>query len=112
VNPLVFIVAVGSFGIMMTGDARAHDQWADGSEVPAWVKKACCGPEDVHHLRDDQVHLTADGYKVDGYPDLIPVSKALPSPDGTFWIFYKMSDTANGPSYSPVYCFFSPFNGT
>lgn len=89
--------------------ACAHDVWANGEPVPAWVKKSCCGPEDVHHLKPSQVHLTAKGWRVDGYPDLIPIGKELPSADGDYWIFYRT--LLNGQA-SMVYCFFAPLNGT
>jgi hypothetical protein len=29
------------------GKAHAHDSWSDGKPVPAWVKNACCRPDDV-----------------------------------------------------------------
>jgi hypothetical protein len=90
-------------------EASAHDAWSNGEPVPAWVKKACCGPEDVHHLTPDQVHLTSMGWRVDGYPDLIPIGKEMPSPDGGYWIFYR---TLSNGDKSIVYCFFTPFSGT
>jgi len=34
----------------LTIPAAAHDKWANGVEVPSWVKRSCCGPEDVHRL--------------------------------------------------------------
>lgn len=83
--------------------APAHDTWANGEPVPAWVKRACCGPEDAHHLRPEQVRIAADGYHVDGYRAAIPIGSELPSPDGSFWIFYR--DLSDG-SQSNVYCFF------
>jgi hypothetical protein len=93
----------------LSRDARAHDVWSNGEPVPAWVKKACCGPEDVHHLSPNQVHLTLAGWRVDSYPDLIPIGKEQPSPDGGYWIFYRT--IINGDK-SIVYCFFTPFSGT
>lgn len=88
--------------------AQAHDVWADGRVVPAWVKAACCGPEDVHHLRPEQVHrISDDYYMVDGYNQRIPVRNALPSQDGDYWIFYR--DNVGG-SQSGVYCFFVPMD--
>lgn len=86
--------------------AQAHEVWSDGTAVPSWVKAACCGPEDVHHLRPEQVHrISDDYYMVDGYQYRIPASAALPSQDGDYWIFYHdISDT----SQSSVYCFFVP----
>ena len=46
--------------------AQAHDVWSNGKAVPGWVKAACCGPEDVHHLDATQVHAAADGWHVEG----------------------------------------------
>src|ERR1700751_930451 len=88
--------------------ASAHEQWANGTPVPAWVKAACCGPTDVHHLKPEQVHEMPDGYHVEGYPHVIPYGKATPSQDAEFWAFYQTN--VNGPyvSYSPIYCFFAP----
>ena len=88
--------------------ALAHDQWADGKAIPGWVKSACCGPADAHHLRPDQVHRVSDEYyTVDGYVRRIPVRQALPSQDGDYWIFYR--DDASGRQ-SGVYCFFVPMD--
>src|SRR5581483_2790926 len=89
--------------------ARAHDQWANGEPVPAWVKRSCCGPEDAHHLTREQVHVTAAGWKVDGYNGIVPFSATLPSPDGSYWIFY--SSYSDG-SQTRVFCFFAPVDGT
>jgi hypothetical protein len=89
--------------------ASSHDQWSDGNPVPPWVKASCCGPEDVHHLTKDQVHTTPDGYRIDGYPDVIPYARELPSEDGEFWAFYKSWDAGGGKrQFSMVYCFFAP----
>ena len=102
------LLALGAF-LAMDAEASAHDVWSNGDVVPDGVKKACCGPDDVHPLTADQVHLTKAGWRVDGYPDLIPIGKELPSPDGGYWIFYRTLD--NGDK-SIVYCFFTPFSGT
>ena len=95
--------------LLLTTPASAHEQWVDGTAVPAWVKKACCGPEDVHHLTPSQVHPMSDGWHIDGYGEVLPYGKELPSPDGEYWIFYRT--LANG-AQSVVYCFFAPLNGT
>jgi len=100
---LSVVVFCGAF----CGVARAHDVWADGRVVPAWVKAACCGPDDVQHLRPDQVHrISDDYYMVDGYPNRIPARAAQPSQDGDYWIFYR--DDGGGGARSIVYCFFVP----
>lgn len=100
----VFGVWPGEFGLMLV-----HDQWVNGDPVPLWVRSQCCGPEDVHHLTLDQVHLLPDGFHVDGLKDPIPASKLLPSPDNEWWIFYRRFPDG---STSSVYCFFGPFSGT
>jgi hypothetical protein len=94
--------------------ALAHDTWSNGVAVPEWVRHSCCGPEDVHHLKKEQVHEMADGYHIDGYPYVIPYAHTLPSEDGDYWVFYRHNvghDNHSGQSYesfSPVYCFFVP----
>lgn len=88
---------------------EAHERWSNSEPIPAWVKEQCCGPTDVHHLRPDQVHLTADGYLLDGYRALINESHLTPSPDGEWWVFYR--DYPDG-SQSAVYCFFGPIQGS
>jgi len=96
------------FGSLCCGSSQAHDVWADASIVPPWVKAACCGPDDVHHLRPDQVHrISDDYYTVDGYRYRIPAKDALPSQDGDYWIFYR---DGQGGNQSMVYCFFVPMN--
>ncbi len=105
----VAAVAGLSFGAISWQGAEAHDQWGDGRPVPAWVKAQCCGPEDAHHLTDDQVHVTAGGYRLDGYSRVIGEDKLLPSPDGSWWVFYRNYDDG---SQSTVYCFFGPERGS
>ena len=99
--------------ILLTTPTFAHDLWADGTTVPPWVKSACCGPDDVHHLLPSQVHIiTTNGvkaWKVDGYDDPIPIGRELQSQDGDYWIFYS---TRPDGTQTPVYCFFAPLNGT
>lgn len=94
--------------LSLCGPAVAHDQWTNGAAVPAWVRDACCGPADAHHLRPDQVRRISDEYyAVDGYFRPIPAHKALPSADGEYWIFYK--DNKSG-SQTGVFCFFVPMD--
>ena len=60
-------------GLAVSTGAAAHDLWADETPVPAWVKGACCGPADAHHLRPDQVRRISDEYyEVEGYFRPIP----------------------------------------
>ena len=87
--------------------AQAHDVWRTGEVVPDWVKHQCCGVSDAHRLEPGQVRRVEGGYRVDGYPDLIPASLLLPSQDGDWWVFYRMHPDR---SYSRVFCFFGPLN--
>jgi hypothetical protein len=85
----------------------AHDYWSDGEPVPAWTKRWCCGPSDVHRLKPGAVHIMEDGYHVDGLEIVLPFSKAMPSPDGHYWAFFLEED---GPK-AHVACFYAPVNG-
>jgi len=85
--------------------ADAHDRWGNEEPVPPWVETECCGPNDAHHLRPDQVRRNAAGdYVVDIYPDPIPARRALPSQDGEYWLFFY-NDYGY---YGTVRCFFVP----
>jgi hypothetical protein len=84
--------------------AAAHDQWADGSPVPAWVKSACCGPSDAHMLAFDDVSLEDDGWHIRGINTIVPRDRVLPSQDGQIWGFWN---PALGPDVT-IYCFFAP----
>lgn len=108
--------------------AYAHDQWADGSKIPDWVKASCCGPADAHHLRPEQVHDMGDYYQIDGMmhtipktygPQHYPNGAILASQDGDYWVFYKdeaahracghESNTCyDEPASESTYCFFVP----
>lgn len=88
--------------------ASSHQQWANGDPVPAWVREACCGVSDAHHMRADQVHVVQGGYRIDGYRQIVPEAKMEPSPDGEYWIFYR--DLPSGDQ-SSVYCLFGPLRG-
>jgi hypothetical protein len=93
--------------------ASAHDKLADGSPVPEWIRKSCCGPADFHELTADQVHLRADGCHVDGYPYVIPVEKAEPSGDSRYYIFYNKGAYGDGTEYvTQPFCFLIPPSGS
>jgi hypothetical protein len=85
--------------------AHAHDRWDNGEKVPAWVKTVCCGANDVHHVRPEQVRRNAAGdYVVDIYPFPVPARLALPSQDGDYWLFFYEDYGV----YGRVRCFFVP----
>lgn len=104
-------VAVWSaaFALSLLRAASAHDVWADGSQIPVWVKSACCGKDEAHLLRPNQVHKVEGGYRIDGYPLLVPDTSALPSQDGNYWAFYQIYGFVdNKPQVSNIRCFFVP----
>ena len=82
------VLAVVSALVLGAPAARAHDAWSDGSPIPEWVKRHCCGEADAHHLQPGDVSEDAEGYHVRGYPWPIPKDRALPSQDGEYWLFY------------------------
>ncbi len=89
--------------LLLTASANAHDQWADGSAVPSWVKTACCGAREIHQTTMDKVHVAPSGYwKVDGINNLVPPDKVFASQDGSVWIFYDPNTEPN----SWVHCLF------
>jgi hypothetical protein len=94
-------------GALVVTPAAAHDFWSNGDPVPAWVKAECCGPRDVHHLSARAVHIMPDGYHIDGLRTIVPVSRALPSPDGSYWAFWN---SVSEPD-PVIFCFFAPVNG-
>jgi hypothetical protein len=102
-SPPILLVAAGL--VLFPANAYAHDYWNNGGTVPAWVMNACCGPNDVHHLRPEQVGRNAAGdYIVDIYPRPIPAGLALPSQDGDYWLFFY----ENYGLYGRIRCFFVP----
>ena len=82
----------------------AHEQWSNGKPVPDWVRSACCGPEESHHLSPSQVHAMPDGWHVDGAHQVIAYGREFRSEDGEYWIFYR--DYEDGTQI--VFCFFAP----
>ena len=103
------LTVVGLASSFWAGPARAHDVLANGEPVPAWIKSQCCGVSDAHHLTTEQVHVMPGGYRLDGYSQMISDKQKLPSPDGTWWVFYR--DYPDG-TQSSVYCFFGPDEGS
>ena len=108
-KPMITALAGLSFVVYPLHAARAHDEWANGDPIPGWVKSQCCGPSDAHHLTAEQVHVTPEGYRLDGYSRVIKEDRLLPSPDGSWWVFYRNFDDG---SQSTVYCFFGPNRGS
>src|SRR4051794_30267801 len=84
---------------------RAHDLWADGSPIPAWVSNRCCGIADAHRLTLKQIHRVEGGWRVEGYAHTIPDDSVLPSEDGHVWLFYALYEDG---SQSNPFCFFVP----
>ena len=100
-----------AIGLMLkVTPAVGHQQWANGSAVPAWVKESCCGPADAHHLNVEDVSFDGKEYHVRGYPWPIPAEKALSSQDGDYWLFYSTyyNYSDSKPQFGFPICFFVP----
>jgi hypothetical protein len=70
---LIAIAFVASAATSMcSAPAVAHDQWADGSPIPAWVSKSCCGVADAHRLTVKQIYRVEGGWRAEGYAHMIP----------------------------------------
>ena len=104
-NRFLILCAVSLVGV---GSAKPHDFWTTGEPVPPWVKSACCGPSDVHHLKMSAIHIMPDGLHIDGIETVVPMSRVLPSPDGTAWAFWNPV----GEPDPVVFCMFYPLSGT
>ena len=94
--------------LLIAEPAVAHDFWANGEPVPIWVKAACCGPADAHHLKPSAVHITPEGVRIDGLDVVVPISRVLPSMDNESWAFWN----PNAEPSPLIYCIFLPLNGT
>lgn len=81
---------------------HAHDQWANGDPIPAWIKQACCGVADAHILGPDDYRIDAAGFHIKGINMVVPFDRILPSQDGKVWAFYPPGVGEN----ASVYCVF------
>jgi len=90
---------------MCSAPAVAHDQWADGSPIPAWVSKYCCGAADAHRLKVSQIYRVEGGWRAEGHDYLIREHEVLPSLDEHVWLFYSILGDG---SQSHAICFFLP----
>ena len=94
--------------LAVSSAARGHDKWGNGEPVEPWVKKLCCGPEDVHKIPRTAITIGPDGYHIEGLVTVIPFSRVQPSPDGAYWGFWR-NELEPDP---PIFCFFAPANGS
>lgn len=69
--------------------ANAHNQWANGSTVPDWIKKACCGQAEAHILGSNDYWIDRNGFHIKAIEAVVPLDKVLPSQDGKVWAFYR-----------------------
>jgi hypothetical protein len=90
--------------VLCTSDfALGHDKWANGNPVPTWVKSACCGPDEAHHLDLSQVRKVKSGWRVEGITNIVPEDRVYPSQDGQVWGFWSPD---NADAF--VQCLFVP----
>ncbi len=105
--------------------ALAHDIWINRGSYKNPAGEWCCGAEDCGVVSPQAVHVINGGYSVvgtvtygeaitgnkldgptkhDQVNEVIPYSRALPSPDGAYW-------RCKRPDGSPR-CFFAPPPGS
>jgi hypothetical protein len=83
----------------------AHDFWPDGSIVQDWIKAQCCGINEAHRYRDDQVHPTGTGnYWIEGVGLVTQKPSPTPINDGYWYLFFPAGEP------TMIRCFFAPFN--
>lgn len=97
-----FLFLAAILAVATPGTARAHDKWADGTDVPSWVKSSCCGKEDAHILGPDDYAIEPDGFHVKGVDMVVPMDLVKPSQDGQVWAFYRADMGRN----AAIYCVF------
>ncbi|MDE2096638.1 MAG: hypothetical protein KGL39_05270 [Patescibacteria group bacterium] len=90
--------------LLASASAIAHDQWSNGEPVPKWIKQYCCSNNEVHRIDAGAVHLTDEGFMIDGNSHVIDPTHVFPSQDGDYWAFFAIRDGEPGP----VWCFFAP----
>ena len=86
--------------LLIVPNTSAHDSWISrgGHRNPAgeW----CCGAGDCFAIPGDTVSISAGGYVLRTFNEVVPFTEAQPSPDGAFWRC-KRSDGSRR-------CFFAP----
>jgi hypothetical protein len=105
---------------------NAHDQWANGDPIPAWIKSHCCNGEEAHNLtkemgvterdvkaREGGAMIVVPGsdpttryiyYRVKGFNNEVVAAQVFPSQDGNIWAFYAQG----GPPQASIWCLFVP----
>ncbi len=110
-------------GLLVSGPAYAHDQWANGAKIPEWVKLHCCNSNEAHDLtlemkveagqitsRQGGAMSVSGGnisyiyYRVPGFENEVNATNVFPSQDGHVWAFYANG----GPPQATIWCLFVP----
>src|SRR4051794_10603916 len=70
----IAFVACALMSSLTSSPTRAHDLWADGSRIPAWVSNKCCGAADAHRLTFEQIHRVGVAGASTATPTLFPTT--------------------------------------
>lgn len=89
-------------GSIVLHSALAHDVWSNNSLVDPKTKLLCCSGAEAEHLDKDKVKIVSGGYKLVDTGEIVPESRAQPSPDGEYWVFHY---------HGNLQCFFAPLQG-
>ncbi len=71
--------------------AHGPAEWIQRGAYKNRIGELCCGERDCAELADEDVKVTAAGYRVTLHRpggdvfEIVPYAEAQPSPDGKFW---------------------------
>jgi hypothetical protein len=124
--PRILQCSVLALGLTFFGSAAfAHDSWISRGGYKNPAGEWCCGAEDCGVVAPNAVKATAAGYSVvgvvtygsgvtgnerdgptwtDNVNEMVPYSRALPSPDGAYWRCKRPDGSQR--------CFFAPPPGS
>lgn len=84
--PLAAALVILSFGLFAR-PSSAHDNptnWIGQEQRKNAIGQLCCGENDCHPFKHDQIKITPSGYQLPN-GDIVPFNKAAPSADEFFW---------------------------
>jgi hypothetical protein len=117
---LVLPMALAAFTAMAVEAASAHDKGCDGNLVPGRIKSDCCGENEEHQLKPEQISRGSNHEYIVSFEDytfVIPEEKALPSSDPcshiffpNMWVETDSGDQVRDPRMPNVRCFLTPLD--
>ena len=90
----------GTVGLLFYGAAFGHDHWIDHSGYVGPDGVHCCGPNDCFEVPAAEIGISAEGYILRGYKEVVPYREAQASEDGKYWRCKRLDGSRR--------CFFAP----